>query len=418
MITRIWHGKTKAVHAEIYLKYLQETGLKDYIETPGNISAKVLRQIDGDECHFYTVTEWDSIESIKKFAGEDFERARYYPEDEKYLLEFEETVNHYETFIYKSVNGQQMEEIDQKSENKTKNNSRLFVLGVPFNGDGTTPDSENPADNLRQAGLLECLQSGGTVIDLGDVEIPEFDGKRDMETQILNLPTWLKTSKSVAKTITKVDQDAFLLVLGGDCSILLGIFGGFALQGRRVGLVMLDGHTDYREPSTSETGEPADIELAVITGRGPQQVTEFFGKYPLVSEEDVIIYGYRDPDEIEKSIIRRFDRVEMAKMGMIDALTKGFAGFEKNTPIWLHLDVDVLDPSVMPVCYPEPNGLSIDEVTQFLDTCSKLANIIGLSVGCYHPKLDKTGNGAKSIVSLFSSLHISRNMILDSPEEL
>jgi heme-degrading monooxygenase HmoA len=100
MITRIWHGKTKAVHAEIYLKYLQETGLKDYVATPGNITAKVLRQIDGDECHFFTVTEWDSIESIKNFAGEDFEGARYYPEDEKYLLEFEETVNHYETFTY------------------------------------------------------------------------------------------------------------------------------------------------------------------------------------------------------------------------------------------------------------------------------------------------------------------------------
>ena len=100
MITRIWHGKTKASHAEIYLKYLQGTGLKDYVATPGNVSAKVLRKIDGDICHFYTVTEWDSLASIKNFAGEDYEKARYYPEDERYLLEFEDTVEHYETYIH------------------------------------------------------------------------------------------------------------------------------------------------------------------------------------------------------------------------------------------------------------------------------------------------------------------------------
>ena len=192
---------------------------------------------------------------------------------------------------------------------ETKDHQQLVILGVPFNGDGTTPDQENPADSLRQAGLLEWLQSGmRTVVDLGDIEIPGFDGKRDVETRILNLHTWLRTSERLAEAIAEVDQNAFTLVLGGDCSILLGIFGGFALQGRRIGLVMLDGHTDFRVPATSETGEPADLELAVITGRGPKQVTGFFGKDPLVREEDVAVFGYREPDEIENSNIRRFDR--------------------------------------------------------------------------------------------------------------
>ena len=72
MITRIWHGITKAEHEEEYLKYVQETGLKDYLKIPGNLSAKILRKIEGNICHFYTVTEWDNIESIKKFAGEDY----------------------------------------------------------------------------------------------------------------------------------------------------------------------------------------------------------------------------------------------------------------------------------------------------------------------------------------------------------
>jgi len=74
--------------------------VKDYILTPGNLSAKILRKIQGDICHFYTVTEWDRVESIKKFAGEEYNKARYYEEDKKYLLEFEEEVNHYETYVY------------------------------------------------------------------------------------------------------------------------------------------------------------------------------------------------------------------------------------------------------------------------------------------------------------------------------
>lgn len=98
MITRIWHGRTTAKNADIYLEYIQETGLKDYLATVGNISAKILRKIDGEICHFYTITEWKDIESIINFAGNKYEKARYYPEDKEYLLELEGVVNHYETF--------------------------------------------------------------------------------------------------------------------------------------------------------------------------------------------------------------------------------------------------------------------------------------------------------------------------------
>jgi heme-degrading monooxygenase HmoA len=98
MITRIWHGRTKAQDADAYLEYIRQTGLKEYAATLGIVSAKVLRKIEGGICHFYTITEWDSTSSIKKFAGDDFEKAKYYEEDKKYLLEFEERVDHYETF--------------------------------------------------------------------------------------------------------------------------------------------------------------------------------------------------------------------------------------------------------------------------------------------------------------------------------
>jgi heme-degrading monooxygenase HmoA len=100
MITRIWHGMTKAHHADEYLQYVEDTGMKDYTHVKGNLSAKLLRRIDGDVCHFLTVTEWDTYESIKGFAGDDYAKARYYDRDKEFLLEFEELVQHFETHVY------------------------------------------------------------------------------------------------------------------------------------------------------------------------------------------------------------------------------------------------------------------------------------------------------------------------------
>ncbi len=100
IITRIWHGITKAEDAYEYLEYVIKTGIEDYKKTEGNLSVEILRRIENDKCHFWTVTKWDSYENIKKFAGEDYEKARYYTEDARYLLEFEPNVIHCETFEF------------------------------------------------------------------------------------------------------------------------------------------------------------------------------------------------------------------------------------------------------------------------------------------------------------------------------
>jgi hypothetical protein len=99
-VTRIWHGITRVKHANEYLDYVVKTGIKDYRSIQGNLGAEILRRIDGATFHFWTVTRREGFESIKKFAGEDYEKARYYAEDKKFLLEFEPTVVHCETFAY------------------------------------------------------------------------------------------------------------------------------------------------------------------------------------------------------------------------------------------------------------------------------------------------------------------------------
>ena len=96
MIARTWHGAVPAEKADAYHDYLLETGVPDYQKTPGNQGVYVFRRAEGDTAHFLLLTLWDSLDVIREFAGDDVERARYYPEDEEYLLELESTVTHYD----------------------------------------------------------------------------------------------------------------------------------------------------------------------------------------------------------------------------------------------------------------------------------------------------------------------------------
>jgi heme-degrading monooxygenase HmoA len=96
MIARLWHGRVPSARADEYEIYLNRTGLPDYRGTPGNRGAWILRRTEGDVTHFLLITHWESLGAIEAFAGLPIDRARYYPEDDEFLLEKEEQVVHYE----------------------------------------------------------------------------------------------------------------------------------------------------------------------------------------------------------------------------------------------------------------------------------------------------------------------------------
>lgn len=96
MIARLWHGAVEAARADDDMRYLEKTGLPDYRATPGNRGVYALRRTEAGVEHFLLVSLWESWEAIRAFAGEDLDRARYYPEDAGFLLELEPTVTHYE----------------------------------------------------------------------------------------------------------------------------------------------------------------------------------------------------------------------------------------------------------------------------------------------------------------------------------
>ena len=96
MIARMWRGVVRREDADEYTTYINETGIAEYTQTPGNRGAWMLRRDEGDRTEFVTYSLWDSLEAIRAFAGDDIEAAVYYPEDERFLLEQDDRVKHYE----------------------------------------------------------------------------------------------------------------------------------------------------------------------------------------------------------------------------------------------------------------------------------------------------------------------------------
>ena len=100
MIARIWHGKTTISNADAYMEeYFNKTGLHDYQATGGNLGVLVLRQDEGEQADFLMITLWESKDAVQKFAGDDIDKARYYPQDSHYFTELEPKVAHYDVLI-------------------------------------------------------------------------------------------------------------------------------------------------------------------------------------------------------------------------------------------------------------------------------------------------------------------------------
>lgn len=105
MIARIWHGVTPREKADEYVEYVSKTGIQELEATPGNKGVYFLRRLSGERAEFLVLSLWDSIEAIRAFAGEEIEKARYYPEDKDYLVELEPGVAHYEVMPRDSAEG-------------------------------------------------------------------------------------------------------------------------------------------------------------------------------------------------------------------------------------------------------------------------------------------------------------------------
>jgi arginase len=224
------------------------------------------------------------------------------------------------------------------------------VLGLRPPAPGKVPGARRLPEALRANRLLERLGAG----DAGRVDPPPYAPELDPVTGVRNGASIPGYSVALADRLGELLRDgAFPLVLGGDCSILLGPMLALRRRGR-YGLVSIDGGLDFRHPGNARVAGPvgsvAGEDLAVVTGRGARALTDLEGRRPLVAEADVVAMGHRElgpiADEVLATPMTLFDVAELRRLGPAGAAGRavttlagrGVEGF------WVHVDTDVLDP--------------------------------------------------------------------------
>lgn len=278
----------------------------------------------------------------------------------------------------------------------------IAVLDAPSNlglrppAPGAVPGCYKLAGALRDRRIVQRIGAleGGVVVppryDLGDWQ--EGDG-------VFNAAAIARYTRTLADRIEgHVRAGEFTLVLGGDCSIQLGAALALRRLGR-YGLVAVDGSADFRHTGNSDRiGAAGGEELAIATGRGQAGLSDLEGLGPYLRDEDVRLFGMRDEDEDQAELaalkithatvgrIRQRGAAELAQSTVESLETPALDGY------WVHLDADVLDPSVMPaVDSPDDGGLLPDELAPLLRTLVSSPRCVGLNVTIYDPDLDPDG---------------------------
>jgi arginase len=241
------------------------------------------------------------------------------------------------------------------------------------------------------------------------VEPPPYSPDRDPATGTLNARAIVQWSPQLADAVGQVlDRGEFPLILGGDCSILLGTTLALKRRGR-FGLLFIDGHADFYQPAANPNGEAASMDLAFVTGYGPSLLTDLEGHGPLVRVEDTVAFGFRDADEqrlfgsqplpakilaLDLKTVRRMG-VEQATAAALERLSRpNVEGF------FIHFDADCLNDDIMPaVDYRLPDGFSWDEMTSILALAMANERAVGLEVTIYNPALDQDGTAGTGLTN-------------------
>jgi arginase len=281
------------------------------------------------------------------------------------------------------------------------------ILGLRPTGVQHLPEA------LKSAGLMKKLKSeyAGRVLPL------PYNPQRDKSTLLLNPDTIRAFSLQLAeKVISVLDKKQFPIVLGGDCSILIGNILALKQMGsssgsNRYGLFFIDGHADFYQAEASLTGEVADMDLAIVSGRGPDILTDIEGLKPLVLDQDVVVFGYRDGDQaasygsqdVCETNMHVFDLEKVHTLGITHAASLAIEKMMNNklAGFWIHLDVDVLDNAIMPaVDYRlDGGGLSFSDLSELLKIILGSGCAVGMDITIFNPLLNGDGSIARRFVS-------------------
>lgn len=286
------------------------------------------------------------------------------------------------------------------------------MVGAPLDCSGTDRGEARAPEALREAGLAE--RAGAR--DAGDAEARIDDPDRDARTGVVGFAQIREASSEIRSAVAAVLEGGEKpVVVGGDCTLLVGSLGAARERFGRVGLTFVDGHLDFFGGETSPSGEAADMDLALVTGHGPEALTGLAGPPPITEPGDVVVVGHRADPEAEEGpreeelIDERIQLVEASAVRRGDPEKLGRYVAERLEAragrFWVHFDVDVFDQEEMPaVTYPLPDGLGWEHVEALLRPLVRSRMLAGFSVADFVPDEDADGRYAHRLVDLVASL--------------
>lgn len=283
-----------------------------------------------------------------------------------------------------------------------------FLLGAPWDSSASRRGEAAAPGALRAAGLTELVEA-----DLGDADTVVEDGTRDPETGVLALPATVVAARALTASLTAALRNrpgSRPLVVGGDCSLLLGVVPALLTVAGPVGLWFVDGHPDYLDGAASETGETADMDLAILTGDGAASLVSLAGAVPMIEPPAVVLLGHRTSglDAASAAEVERLPdalhRIAAPEL-LVDPAAAGRTARDllgdTGAGVWLHVDLDVLDPSELPaVTYPQPGGPTWVQLADLLAPLAASPRLLGISVADFRADLDPSGDHAARVVEL------------------
>jgi arginase len=282
-------------------------------------------------------------------------------------------------------------------------------LGLKPPSPGREPGTARAPDALRRAGFHDLISASRIV----RIEAPAYSADENRAINVRNMAAIADYSRRLADAVGGcLSRGEFPLVLGGDCSILVGNMLGLRRRGEPA-LIYIDGHTDFYLPEQSASGGAAGMDLAFVTGWGPDALTNIEGYIPYVREERVAALGNRDFDRPPPATIPRAsasrmhyrDLAGLRDAGMAQAAKEALAAIHDAIPrdVFLHVDVDVLDSTIMPaVDSPQADGLRYDELTALLKSLLASELVSGMEVTIFDPDLDADGHLARELVTVLA----------------
>jgi arginase len=284
----------------------------------------------------------------------------------------------------------------------------VAFVGIPFYTLARYRRMAYAVDSLRKAGIIQRIRLADIdLVDLGDVDCPSITRDHGREN-LKNFEEFLEGTRRVKNKLAgRIDSSEVTFCLGGDCAFVPGSLAGLKTIYRgKPGMVWLDAHGDFNIPETSPSGFVGGMPLAIACGRGPKLTEDIEAQRPLLDEKQVVHVGSRslDPgeDDLLNGSVKLFPAAELRKLGAREVALQVIR-FLRSSCDWIiaHLDVDVLDPSIMPgVDFPEPGGLSTQDVLEIFQALQSTGKLKVVDLTAFNPVLDKLKRGESLILDL------------------